>query len=86
MSVVEEIARRRLIQTAALYVAVAWGGTEILAFLIESLLGGDAANAARRYLAILLIAGFPASAGPGISVREHGESSARAPSPCSSRA
>jgi len=61
MSLFEEITKRRLLQTAALYIAVAWGGTEILAFLIESLLSADHAKVARRYLAILLIAGFPAA-------------------------
>jgi TolB-like protein len=58
---VAEIKRRRLPQTAALYVAVAWGGTEILVFLIEGLFGELLAKEARRYLAILLIAGFPAA-------------------------
>jgi TolB-like protein len=40
---------------------VAWGGTEILVFLAESLLGESVAADVRRYLAILLIAGFPAA-------------------------
>jgi TolB-like protein len=61
MPIIEELTRRRLIQTAALYVAVAWGGTEILVFLTESLFSEDAAAEVRRYLAILLIAGFPAA-------------------------
>ena len=61
MPILEELGRRRVIQTAALYIAVAWAGTEILAFLIDALFGGAAAVAARRYLAILLIAGFPAA-------------------------
>lgn len=56
-----ELKRRRLPQTAAWYVAVAWGGTEILAFLTDALLGEAAATAIRRYLAIFLIAGFPAA-------------------------
>jgi tetratricopeptide (TPR) repeat protein len=57
----QELTRRRLLQTAALYIAVAWGGTEILAFLTDALLGEAAAVNARRYLATLLIAGFPAA-------------------------
>jgi hypothetical protein len=61
MRILEELTRRRLVQTAALYVAVAWGGTEILVFLIDALLGTAAGESARRYLAILLIAGFPAA-------------------------
>jgi len=61
MGLVSEVGRRRLFQTAALYIAVAWGGTEILVFLMEALFGGASAVAARRYLAILLIAGFPAA-------------------------
>jgi len=61
MPILEEAVRRRLFQTAALYVAVAWGGTEILAFLIDELADEAAADKARRYLAILLIAGFPAA-------------------------
>lgn len=61
MRIIEELTRRRLIQTAALYIAVAWGGTEILVFLVDGLLGEQAAATARRYFAILLIAGFPAA-------------------------
>ncbi|HEY5644288.1 MAG TPA: tetratricopeptide repeat protein [Woeseiaceae bacterium] len=61
MAIIEELTRRRLIQTAALYVAIAWGGTEILVFLTESLFTEAAAREVRRYLAILLIAGFPAA-------------------------
>jgi TolB-like protein/tetratricopeptide (TPR) repeat protein len=59
MAIVEELKRRSVIQTAALYIAIAWGGTEILAFLIDALWGEHAANVASKYLAILLIAGFP---------------------------
>jgi TolB-like protein len=58
---ISELRRRRLIQTAALYIAVAWGGTEILVFLVDALFGESTADAARRYLAISLIAGFPAA-------------------------
>jgi adenylate cyclase len=42
-----------------MYVAIAWGGTEILAFLIDALQGEQASGPARKYLAILFIAGFP---------------------------
>jgi TolB-like protein/Tfp pilus assembly protein PilF len=59
MAILEELKRRGVIQTAALYIAIAWGGTEILAFLIEALWGEDSATAASKYLAILFIAGFP---------------------------
>ncbi|MGI9260143.1 MAG: tetratricopeptide repeat protein [Gammaproteobacteria bacterium] len=59
--VYREALRRRLVQTAALYVAVAWGGTEILVFLSDSLSGESIAVEVRRYLAVLLIAGFPAA-------------------------
>ena len=58
MRLYEEVTRRRLAQTAALYIAVAWGGIEIIEFLVESLAGNETAVTARRYLAILLIAGF----------------------------
>jgi TolB-like protein len=59
MAILEELKRRGVIQTAALYIAIAWGGTEILAFLIEALWGDGSAAAASKYLAILFIAGFP---------------------------
>lgn len=59
MAIVEELKRRSVIQTAALYIAIAWGGTEILAFLIDALWGERAADVASKYLAILFIAGFP---------------------------
>lgn len=59
MAIVEELKRRSVFQTAALYVAVAWGGTEILAFLIDALWGEQLADIASKYLAILFIAGFP---------------------------
>jgi tetratricopeptide (TPR) repeat protein len=59
--VFDELKQRRLPQTAGLYIAVAWGGTEILAFLVDSLFGESQAKEARRYLAILLVAGFPAA-------------------------
>jgi TolB-like protein/tetratricopeptide (TPR) repeat protein len=59
MPIVEELKRRSVFQTAALYIAVAWGGTEILAFLIDALWGEQRAAIASKYLAILFIAGFP---------------------------
>ena len=59
MDLLLEFRRRRLIQTAALYVAVAWGGTEILTFLVDSLWGEEPAQLASKYLSILFIAGFP---------------------------
>ena len=42
-----------------MYVAIAWGGTEFLVFLIDALQGEQAPGPARKYLAILFIAGFP---------------------------
>jgi TolB-like protein/Tfp pilus assembly protein PilF len=42
-----------------MYVAIAWGGTEILVFLIDALQGEHVSSPARKYLAILFIAGFP---------------------------
>ena len=58
MAILEELKHRGVIQTAALYIAIAWGGTEILTFLIEALWGEDWASAANKYFAILFIAGF----------------------------
>ncbi len=59
MDILEELTRRGVIRAAAMYVAIAWGGTEILVFLIEALQGEQAAGPVRKYLAILFIAGFP---------------------------
>ena len=59
MAILEELKNRGVFQTAALYIAIAWGGTEIFAFLIEALWGDTTASAASKYLAILFIAGFP---------------------------
>ncbi len=59
MVILEELKRRGVIQTAALYIAIAWGGTEILTFLIEALLGEASASVANKYFAVLFIAGFP---------------------------
>jgi TolB-like protein/tetratricopeptide (TPR) repeat protein len=59
MAVIKELNRRGVVRAAAMYVAIAWGGTEILVFLIDALQGGQASSPARKYLAILFIAGFP---------------------------
>jgi TolB-like protein/Flp pilus assembly protein TadD len=59
MAIIEELNRRGVIRAAALYVAIAWGGTEILVFLIDALQGEQVAEPLRKYLAILFIAGFP---------------------------
>lgn len=59
MNIFEELNRRGVVRAAAMYVAIAFGGTEILVFLIEALQGEQAAGPARRFLAILFIAGFP---------------------------
>ena len=59
MDILEELTRRGVIRAAAMYVAIAWGGTEILVFLIDALQGEQAAGPVRKYLAILFIAGFP---------------------------
>jgi TolB-like protein/tetratricopeptide (TPR) repeat protein len=61
MSLYDELNRRGVVRAAALYVAVAWGGTEILVFLFDALWGEAIANPARKYLAILFVAGFPAA-------------------------
>ena len=59
MAIIKELQRRSVVQTAALYIAIAWGGIEIIAFLIKALWGEQPADIASKYLAILLIAGFP---------------------------
>jgi len=59
MAFLEQLKSRGVFQTAAVYIAIAWGGTEIFAFLIEALWGENAASAVSRYFAILFIAGFP---------------------------
>ncbi len=59
MAVIKELNRRGVVRAAAMYVAIAWGGTEILVFLIDALQGEQASSPARKYLAILFIAGFP---------------------------
>jgi adenylate cyclase len=59
MVIIKELNRRGVVRAAAMYVAIAWGGTEILVFLIDALQGEQASSPARKYLAILFIAGFP---------------------------
>jgi TolB-like protein/tetratricopeptide (TPR) repeat protein len=59
MVIIKELNRRGVVRAAAMYVAIAWGGTEILVFLIDALQGEQASGPARKYLAILFIAGFP---------------------------
>jgi len=59
MAVLKELNRRGVVRAAAMYVAIAWGGTEILVFLIDALQGAQAAGPVRKYVAILFIAGFP---------------------------
>lgn len=59
MAIITELNRRGVVRAAAMYVAIAWGGTEILVFLIDALQGEQASVPARKYLAILFIAGFP---------------------------
>ncbi len=55
----DELNRRGVIRAAAAYVAIAWGGTEILSFLVDAFWGPSLAAPARTYLAILFVAGFP---------------------------
>jgi TolB-like protein/tetratricopeptide (TPR) repeat protein len=59
MSIIKELNRRGVVRAAAMYVAIAWGGTEILVFLVDALQGEHASGPVRKYLAILFIAGFP---------------------------
>ena len=59
MIIIKELNRRGVVRAAAMYVAIAWGGTEILIFLIDALQGEQVTGPIRKYLAILFIAGFP---------------------------
>jgi len=61
MALLEDLNKRGVIRAAAMYVAIAWGGTEILVFLIEAFWGEPVSEPARKYLAILFVAGFPAA-------------------------
>lgn len=60
MSLMDELSRRGVIRAAAMYIAVAWGGTEILVFLTEALWSEQDAVPIRKHLAIAFVAGFPA--------------------------
>jgi hypothetical protein len=46
MVLIEELRRRYVLRAAALYIAVAWGATETLSFLIQALSSGNAAAVA----------------------------------------
>jgi adenylate cyclase len=59
MTILEELNRRSVVRAAAMYVAIAWGGTEIFVFLVEAFWGETTADPTRKYLAILFVAGFP---------------------------
>jgi adenylate cyclase len=56
----DELGRRGVIRAAAMYIAVAWGGTEILVFLTEALWTEQGTAPIRKHLAIAFVAGFPA--------------------------
>jgi hypothetical protein len=58
-SLLAELRLRGVIRAAALYVAVAWGATEILAFLIEALWPASDVPRAKQLLAVAFVAGFP---------------------------
>ena len=57
MKVLEELKRRKVLKTAALYFAVAWGATEILSYLVERIPVFPAW--ADTAIAILFVLGFP---------------------------
>lgn len=57
MKVFDELRQRKVLQTAALYFAVAWGATEILSYLIERIPVFPAW--ADTAIAILFVLGFP---------------------------
>jgi len=57
MNVFDELRQRKVLQTAALYFAIAWGATEILSFLVDQIPVFPAwTNTA---IAILFVLGFP---------------------------
>lgn len=58
-SLLSEFRRRGVIRAAAVYVAVAWGATEILAFLIDAFWPASDGTVAKQYLAAAFVAGFP---------------------------
>jgi TolB-like protein/Flp pilus assembly protein TadD len=57
VNVLGELKQRKVLKTAALYFAVAWGGTEILTFLIDRIPVFPAW--AETVIAILFVLGFP---------------------------
>jgi len=57
MRVFEELRQRKVLQTAALYFAVAWGITEVLSFLVERIPVFPAWT--ETAIAILFVLGFP---------------------------
>ena len=59
MALLDELNRRGVIRAAAMYVAIAWGGTEILVFLVDAIWSEELATPVRKYIAILFVAGFP---------------------------
>jgi TolB-like protein len=59
MKVFNELKQRKVLQTAALYFAIAWGATEILSFLIERIPVFPAWT--DTAIAILFVLGFPAA-------------------------
>jgi TolB-like protein/tetratricopeptide (TPR) repeat protein len=59
MALHDELNQRGVIRAAAMYVAIAWGGTEILVFLVDAIWSGQLAVPVRKYIAILFVAGFP---------------------------
>jgi TolB-like protein/tetratricopeptide (TPR) repeat protein/DNA-binding winged helix-turn-helix (wHTH) protein len=75
-----ELGRRRVLQTALIYAAVAWSITEVLSFLIEALPIFPAGS--KSFVAILFVVGFPVTMflawrfdiGPGGVRRAHASS------------
>jgi TolB-like protein/Tfp pilus assembly protein PilF len=57
MRVFDELKQRKVLQTAALYFAIAWGATEVLSFLVERIPVFPAWT--ETAIAILFILGFP---------------------------
>ena len=75
-----ELGRRRVLQTALIYAAVAWSITEVLSFLIEAL--PVFPEGSKSFVAILFVVGFPVTMflawrfdiGPGGMRRTHASS------------
>lgn len=57
MKVFEELKQRKVLQTAALYFAIAWGATEVLSFLVERI--PVFPTWTETAIAILFVLGFP---------------------------